>query len=376
MPITQLPVVCSNDSEILVTKGASKSLQLSFGVDLTGSVVQIVVKRSPTALDILLTKNATITPPSENGKAQLDFVSTDYASVGAGFYVYTISKITGADVTVLTTGRFVLEPFDQTFVAQIEPIMRLAITNSMERLGLEVLDSDGVLADPVELQVNLLDFSDSRVVQINLGDPNLIHPEAGIFMFDFQSNRAGDFLAIWNYRFLGEESQTVVKNIRWVTPGMFRMIPEIRLYIDKARKASNKTIAFNPVDCAEYIQNSLRDFNQTPPTTGIQLEAVSEEYKEIIVMGAIVQSLIAQGLLAVDQDFQYNDNGISLSIDHHTKLLSWYTTLVNLYIAKKRAVKFNFFHGTVLARTIVGQAFALGFSKIAPGTAARFRGWI
>jgi hypothetical protein len=261
-------------------------------------------------------------------------------------------------------------------VAQIEPIMRLAITASTERLGLEALDSDGVLADPVELQVDLLDYGDSRIVQINLNDPNLIHPEAGIFMFDFQSNRAGDFLAIWKYRFSGEESQTVVKNVRFVTPGMFRMIPEIRLYIDKARKASNKTIAFNPVDCAEYIQNSLRDFNQTPPTTGLLLENISEEYKEIIVMGAIIQSLVAQGLLAVDQDFQYNDNGISLSIDHHSKLLSWYTTLVNLYIAKKRAVKLNFFRPTIFSRTIVGQAFSLGLSKVPASTLARFRGWI
>lgn len=378
MPIVQLPTT-PDSSEIRVTKGTVKSFAFAFGVDLTASMVRIDVRRGPLALDILLTKALVIQAPATDGNVTLDFLAADYASIAAGFYNYSIVKTTSGNDTVLQTGQFTLEPFDQSLVGQIEPIMRLAITNSQERVSIEIRDSQGVLADPVELQVDLLDFGDHRVQHYNLGDPGLSHPEGGIFYFEFQSNRSGDYLAIWSYRFTGEEPQSVVKNIRWVTPAIFRMIPELRLYIDKARKASNKTIAFNPIDCAEYIQLSLYDFNSTPPTTDIALELFDGSlrvYREAIVMGAILQALVAQGLLAVDQDFQYNDNGISLAIDHSSKLMSWYTTLLQTYVAKKRLLKLNFFAPTVLARTVIGQAFALGLSKVPASTLSRFRGWI
>lgn len=381
MPVVQLPVTCPGvDSEIRVTKGTAKTFTFNVGADLTGYTTRIEVRRRATAPDILITKAITILAPPPDGNVQLDFVASDYASVAAGAYVFSIIKTTMAVDTVVLTGKFFLEPFDQAFVGQLEPIMRLAIVGTSERIGLETRDSKGILGNPVELSVTLLDFSDHRVAFYVMDvDPELSNPEGGIFYFDFLSNRAGDYLAIWQYRFEGEEPQTVVKNIRWVTPVMFRMIGEVRLYIDKARKASNRTIAFNPVDVAEYVENALREFNATSPTTAIKLEnfgSMFDIYKGVLVEGAVIQSLIAQGLLAVDQDFAYNDNGISLIIDHSAKLQSWYTTLLSQYVAKKAQYKINFFVPTVYARTVVGQAFSLGLSKVPAGTLARFRGWI
>jgi hypothetical protein len=380
MPIVQLPVTCPGvNSEIRVTKTTAKSFTFNVGTDLTGSLVRIDVRRRPTAPDLVLTKAITVLAPPSDGNVQLDFVAADYDTIPSGTYVFSIVKTTLSVDTVLLTGKFFLEPFDQAFVGQLEPIMKLAIVGSSERIGIEIRDSQSILGNPVDLEVTLLDFADHRVQHLTLGDPQLKNPEGGIFYFDFQSNRAGDFLAIWSYRFEGEEPNSVVKNVRWVTPAMFRMIPEVRLYIDKARKASNRSIAFNPVDIAEYIENSLREFNATSPTTGIHLETMGgilSIYKEVLIEGAVIQALIAQGLLAVDQDFAYNDNGISLNIDHSAKLQSWYTTLLAQYVAKKKQYKINFFVPTVFSRTIVGQAFSLGLSKVPAGTLARFRGWI
>jgi hypothetical protein len=380
MPIVTLPVTCPGvDSEIRVTKGTAKSFTFNVGKDLTGSTVRIEVRRRATAPDVLLTKAITVLAPASDGNVQLDFVATDYADIASGAYIFSIIQTTLAVDTPLFSGRFFLEPFDQAFVGQLEPIMRLAITGSFERIGAELRDSQGILGNPVDLQVDLLDFSDHRVLHLNLGDVGLFNPEGGIFYFEFQSNRIGDFLAIWQYRFEGEEPVSIVKNLRWVSPAIFRMIPEVRLYIDKARKASNRTIAFNPVDVAEYIANSLREFNATSPSTDIHLETmggIMDIYKEVLIEGAIVQACIAQGLLAVDQDFAYNDNGISLNIDHSAKLQSWYTTLLNTYMAKKKQYKINFFVPTVYSRTVVGQAFSLGLAKVPAGTLARFRGWI
>jgi hypothetical protein len=381
MPILTLPVTCPGvSSEIRVTKGTAKSFEFGVGTDLTAATVRIDVRRRITAPDILITKGITILAPATDGNVRLDFVPADYAAVASGTYVFDIIKTVSAVDTVLFSGRFFLEPFDQAFIGLIEPILKLAIVGTSERFSLEVRDELGVLGNPVELQVVVLDPADQRVLFLQKDvDVSLINPEGGIFYFDFQSNRDGDFLAIWTYRFEGEEPQTVVKNVRWVNPAMFRMIPEVRLYIDKSRKASNRTIAFNAPDVCEYIANSVREFNAQSPTTDIKLESfdgVFNIYKSVIIEGAIIQALVAQGLLAVDQDFQYNDNGISLAIDHSAKLQSWYTTILNQYIAKKSLYKKNFFVPTVYARTIVGQAFSLGLAKVPASTLSRFRGWI
>ena len=382
MPILELPVTCPGiDSQILVTKGDTKSFVFPAGVDLTGvTSVKFFLKRSNQAFDTLLEKTLTITPPLETATLTLNFGPSDFTDIPAGFYFFRIAKFIGvSNEETLVTGEFILQPFDQSFVGRIDPIMTLGLTRTPERIGIEFRDRNGVLGNPEEVNVKLLDFRDQVLVSYALGNPALINPEGGIFYFDFLSLRSGDALVIWQYRFAGEEPNTIVRNLRFVDPVVFHLIGEVRLYIDKARKASNKTIAFNPADVAEYVENSLRDFNVTSPSTDIRLELFNGSlriYKGIIIMGAVIQACIAQGLLAVDQDFQYNDNGISLSIDHSAKLQSWYNVLLQQYVAQKKQAKINFFVPTVLVKTIVGQAFSLGLAKVPASTLARFRGWI
>lgn len=379
MPIAQIPVTCPGvESGLRITKGDTKSVQIGLGIDLTGFTVTLTVKRSPTSPDFYFSKFGTILAPPTAGNVQFDFIPDDTSGIPAGFYIFNVTTTDSLNQTQqVFTGQFIIDPVDQSLVGKLEPIMTLGLTGATERLSLEVRDKDGVLANPLELSLQVLDPADNPIIDIpTISGIGLINPQAGIFLFDLTSNRAGDYLAIWTTRFVDEEPIKTIKNIRFVTPTMFRMIPEILLYIDKSRKATNKPIAFTSIDVAEYIQNALRDFNATTPTTEILLEEVNEVYKEVLVQGSVIQALIAQGLLAVDQDFQYNDNGISLSIDHNTKLMGWYQALLQSYIAKKGQYKMNYFQPHAMARTIVGTAFALGFAKIPAGSAARFRGWI
>ena len=378
MPITHIPVTCPGvaESGIQITKGDTRSFIIDFNVDLTSRTVKLIVKKSATALDILILKLGTVLPPATDGIVQFDFVPADTSGLPAGFYYFTItSDIAGTDVQTLLTGQFILQPINQSLTGKIEPIMLLAITGSTERLSLEIRDRDGVLANPTEISLQILNPCDNIVVNIPT-IAGLLNPQAGIFMFDFTSNQAGDFLVIWTTRYTDEEPVKTIKNVRFVTPAMFRMIAEVLLFIDKSRKCIDRPIAFTAVDVAEYITNALRDFNATPPTTTIMLENFHDVYKEVLIQGAIIQALIAQGLLAVDQDFQYNDNGIALTIDHNSKIIGWYQQLIQGYVAKKAAYKPNFFQPHLWARTIVGSTFALGFSKIPAGSASRFRGWI
>lgn len=379
MAITQLPLVPSTIQEgIRITKNTDKNIYANFGVDLTNATVTLEVRRSNTALDILLTKFGAISIPASNGDVVFNFVPTDTVDIASGFYVFniTITSPTLGTLAAVTGGQFLLEPFDQFLVGQIEPIMVLGLTKSTERSTLEIQDRNGVFANPAELTVEIFDDSDSQFAFYTFPSPGITNLQAGLFYTELLSNRAGDFLVVWRYRFTGDEQVTIIKNLRFVTPAMFRLMPEVRLFIDKARKASDRPIAFNPIDIAVYLENALRDFNAWSPVTNFVLDNVANPFKGILIQGAVIQSLIAQGLLAVDQDFQYNDNGISLVVDHSTKLMAWYSVLLADYITKKKNYKWSFMTGTVLARTVIGSAFSLGLAKVPASTLSRFRGWI
>lgn len=377
MPVTQLPIVCDGlESGITIVKNTAKTITASVSQDLTNAVIQLEVKRTATSLDALLTKLGTVVPPGTDGKFVLELTADDTANITTGFYHFNITAESSTlPKTVLSAGRFVVEPFDQVFVGGIDPIITTNVTGATERFFLMVKDRNGVLQDPDVIGFQVFDYGDSII----LNDPSgagLSHPQVGMYTYDFTSNRVGDFLVIWSYQIAGEEPQKIIQNVRFVSPQMIRMVNSVRLYIDKARKASNRTIAFNLQDVAEYIENSIRDFNSAPPMTGVTIDNIPEEFKETIILGAIIQSLIAQGLLAVDQDFQYSDNGITLAVDHSTKLQSWFQQLVQIYAQKKKTNKMSLFAPTVYARSNIGQAYTLGASKVPPGTLSRFRGWI
>lgn len=375
--VTELPVVCPNDGTIQVTKGDTISITVNTGVDLTGKNITLTVKRSPSASDIILMKTGTIVGSPTDGKVKFDFVPADTENIPAGFYYFTITTdVAGTNIQTVLTGQFILQPIDTSLTSgKIEPHILLAITGSTERVTIETRDKDGVLANPSELSLQVLDFCDQVIVNITTIS-GIANPQSGVFYYDLTSNRAGDFLVIWSHRFIGEEQVKTIRDVRFVTPAMFRMIPEVLAYIDKSHKCADRTIAFTAMDVAIYIENALRDFNATTPSTDIKLENINHIYKEVLVQGAIIQAIIAQGLLAVDQDFQYNDNGIALTIDHNSKLIGWYQQLLQGYVAKKQQYKPNFFQPHAFVRTIVGSTFVLGFSKIPAGSASRFRGWI
>lgn len=378
MAVVKLPTTVPGlEGGIVVVKGSNKTVVVQTNLDLTGATATLEVRRSELALDTLVVIAGEKQPPLEEGLLNFNFLPGDTSSLGAGIYFFSVridSPLLG--ILEFARGEFKLEPFDQAFVGRLEPILTLGIVGSTERIYLEIRDHNGILANPDEVRVQALDPHDNTIFDYSVPASQVGNPQGGIFFVDVASSLPGDVLVIWTTRFSGEEPVKTIKNVRFVSTGMFRIIPDVRMYIDKARKASDKTIAFNPADVALYIQNSLRDFNVQPPTTNLQLESFPDEYKELLIIGAVIQSLIAQGLLAVDQDFQYNDNGISLLIDHNTKLMGWFGQLMSIYTAKKRLVKMNFFTGSVYARTVVGQAFAASAAKAGPGTLTRFRGWI
>lgn len=105
-----------------------------------------------------------------------------------------------------------------------------------------------------------------------------------------------------------------------------------------------------------FIQNSLWDLNSHPPSTTYffvdnYFESVPD-WKALIIDGAIIFALIAQGIFEIGKEFSYSDNGISITIDRSSKYQSFYNALAQAYEARKDKVKKNYFMKALIPNVI------------------------
>jgi hypothetical protein len=114
---------------------------------------------------------------------------------------------------------------------------------------------------------------------------------------------------------------------------------------------------FTDLELQSYIQNALWDINATPPSftyfTIGDWEANVPEWKGLIVQGAMIFALIAQGVFEIGKEFSYSDNGISITIDRSSKYQSMANLLLTRYDKMKENVKKAYFMRVTIPRVIV-----------------------
>lgn len=90
-----------------------------------------------------------------------------------------------------------------------------------------------------------------------------------------------------------------------------------------------------------YAQNSLDDFNFTPPllTAFTFSELPSDAYLSLLADGAFIAALVSLEVLEAGKHFSYSDNGISITRDRSTKYHSIWGQYMTSYIAQKTAIK-------------------------------------
>jgi hypothetical protein len=100
-----------------------------------------------------------------------------------------------------------------------------------------------------------------------------------------------------------------------------------------------------------FIQNGLWDINVTPPaTTYFFMDDYYDsvpEWKSLIIDGALIFALQAQGIFEIGKEFSYSDNGISITIDRSNKYFSIFNTLTQMYMKSKELVKKQYFMKTL-----------------------------
>lgn len=69
-----------------------------------------------------------------------------------------------------------------------------------------------------------------------------------------------------------------------------------------------------------YLEASIDDFNGYPPFTDYTVDNLPSKFRTLICKGAILWGLIAYKILLINRDFNYSDNGLSITIDRDSRI--------------------------------------------------------
>ena len=110
-------------------------------------------------------------------------------------------------------------------------------------------------------------------------------------------------------------------------------IPEKNITIGKIHQYTDNQII-------SLMQRALRDLNCGYPKSN---KTITEMYKtnaNILIMGAIIFSLLREGIFQLRNQIDFNDSGLSIAMFNKTTLYqSWYGTLLNQYLQEKQNYK-------------------------------------
>lgn len=96
-------------------------------------------------------------------------------------------------------------------------------------------------------------------------------------------------------------------------------ISELQLMLsdDGSKNILNKKMPqYNETQLKFFLRRSLEDLNSGAPETNYTLEQFPED--GLILMGAVIYSCIAEGLLQLRNQLDYNDAGLSLAMFNKT----------------------------------------------------------
>lgn len=108
-------------------------------------------------------------------------------------------------------------------------------------------------------------------------------------------------------------------------PELYRVDPQVERWDDD--------------DLYAFLLRSLWDLNSFPPVTSFSIDGLPEEFFDILLMGGLVFSLYAQGILEIGRDFSYNDNGLSVTMDRTAKYMNAAQMLLSQYYQLKTKIK-------------------------------------
>jgi hypothetical protein len=89
------------------------------------------------------------------------------------------------------------------------------------------------------------------------------------------------------------------------------------------------------------LRRALNDINITPVHSNYTFEQASKEWYDMLLTGGQIFASISQGLLEIGKEFNYSDNGISITINRSGSYKGFADTLLSNYVKQRDRVKLN-----------------------------------
>jgi hypothetical protein len=174
------------------------------------------------------------------------------------------------------------------------------------------------------------------------------------------------------------EPLTITQSVYVLPAGLWKMLPQLRLEIDKAQKltdpASGCFLGYTNSQLFRYLLGGLQTINAYQPSIFFSPDNYPfDMFGSILVEAALLWGVTSQTLFAVDTDVpSYSDQGQSFVINHQAPLAAYLNSLGARLDRNVPLFKLHFVRsGTVL--TQMGPSFRLGVLLDAAPTGATFR---
>lgn len=114
---------------------------------------------------------------------------------------------------------------------------------------------------------------------------------------------------------------------------MTAFTPKQQLIIDKSRTLMPDNFSINTTDekILAYADVVLSDINIFPPLTGFTTESVPDVLLPVLFFGISLFTELFLQCRATLEDFDYNDNGLSVRVDQVGKIDASYRNLLEVY---------------------------------------------
>lgn len=199
-------------------------------------------------------------------------------------------------------------------------------------LKVETKDVNGVLYDPAGgMFVDIFDI-DGKMIDNNIVPQ---HPSVGVWFLELVEGEFGTKIVRWK----SGDGEYLFQMVVIVPMNVQSMMIQLGTLLDKALKDRGQTWGYTDVDLFMYLVNAVGYFNSVPPLTGYSVNNVPWVFIQKIVDLGVMYGVQAQMLYAIDTDISYNDQGISLNIDHFGKLSSFYGTVISRTIDDIKKLK-------------------------------------
>lgn len=178
-------------------------------------------------------------------------------------------------------------------------------------------DSNGQLYQPTSMSLKIWDGGTGGLItEVTPTYNDILKRWEGEVAVD----RIGTLLGRWK----SSDNDVGIQMLIGVDVRLEAILIQLRAQLDKSMKDRDKTWGYADADLFLYLTQAMGYFNMIPPVTYVNLGSIPYGLNNIILDLATMFGLQAQMGFAIDNDVSYTDQGVSLNIDHFTKLSSMF----------------------------------------------------